>query len=87
MAPWEAALGAKVKAPTPSGIIDLKIPPDSFSGRKLRLQGRGIPGKVPGDLYACCVLPCHPVRANGPRRTIAEMAEELAFNPRASLGV
>ncbi|NNF16628.1 MAG: DnaJ domain-containing protein, partial [Gammaproteobacteria bacterium] len=41
--PWEAALGATLKVPTPAGKIDLKIPPNSSSGRKLRLKGRGIP--------------------------------------------
>jgi len=38
LAPWEAALGAKVKVPTPGGVVDLKIPPNSKSGRKLRLK-------------------------------------------------
>ena len=51
VAPWEAALGASVKVPTPSGAIDLKIPANSKAGKKLRLKGRGIPAKNPGDLY------------------------------------
>ena len=51
VAPWEAALGASVKVPTPSGAIDLKIPSNSKAGKKLRLKGRGIPAKSPGDLY------------------------------------
>lgn len=50
--PWEAALGAKIKAPTPAGPVDLTIPKGTASGRKLRLKGRGIPGDPPGDLYA-----------------------------------
>lgn len=49
--PWEAILGATVKAPTPGGEVDLGIPPNSQSGRKLRLRGRGIPAPEPGDLY------------------------------------
>ena len=52
VAPWEAALGATIKAPTPDGAVDLKIPANSSSGRKLRLKGRGIPGKPAGVLYA-----------------------------------
>ena len=43
--PWEAALGATVKAPTPDGPVDLKIPQGTASGGKLRLRERGIPGK------------------------------------------
>ncbi|MFM2481694.1 DnaJ C-terminal domain-containing protein [Celerinatantimonas sp. YJH-8] len=52
VAPWDAALGAKVSVPLPDGkMIDMKIPANSSGGRKLRLKGRGLPGKVPGDLY------------------------------------
>jgi curved DNA-binding protein len=49
--PWEAALGAEVQAPTPTGWVEVKIPPGSASGRKLRLKGRGIPASTPGDFY------------------------------------
>ncbi|WP_407351741.1 DnaJ C-terminal domain-containing protein [Luteimonas sp. R10] len=44
VAPWEAALGAGVSVPTLGGPVELKIPPDSEAGRKLRLRGRGLPG-------------------------------------------
>jgi curved DNA-binding protein len=49
IAPWEAALGAKVSVPTLGGRVDLSVPPGSQSGRKLRLKGRGLPGKPAGD--------------------------------------
>ncbi|KQY52575.1 DnaJ C-terminal domain-containing protein [Lysobacter sp. Root494] len=49
VAPWEAALGATVSVPTLGGPVELKIPPQSESGRKLRLRGRGLPGTPPGD--------------------------------------
>lgn len=49
VAPWEAALGATLSVPTLGGPVDLKIPAKSEAGRKLRLRGRGLPGKVPGD--------------------------------------
>jgi len=44
VAPWEAALGATISVPTLGGSVDLKIPPGSEAGRKLRLRGRGLPG-------------------------------------------
>ena len=44
VAPWEAALGATISVPTLGGEVELKIPADSESGRKLRLRGRGLPG-------------------------------------------
>lgn len=44
VAPWEAALGATLSVPTLGGPVEVKIPPDSESGRKLRLRGRGLPG-------------------------------------------
>ena len=49
IAPWEAALGATVPVPTLAGTVDLRIPPGTQSGRKLRLKGRGMPGAHPGD--------------------------------------
>ncbi|MGB5146065.1 MAG: DnaJ C-terminal domain-containing protein [Porticoccaceae bacterium] len=80
--PWEAALGATVKAPVPDGAVEVRIPPASRSGRKLRLRGRGIPGEPPGDLYL--VLDIHLPPADTPRaRALYEtMASELAFDPR-----
>ena len=51
VAPWEAALGGKVTAPTPTGNVELTVPAGSQPGRKLRLKGRGLPGTTPGDLY------------------------------------
>ena len=55
IAPWEAALGAEVEAPTPTGRVEIKIPAGSAAGRKLRVKGRGLPatsgGKAAGDFY------------------------------------
>jgi curved DNA-binding protein len=56
VSPWEAALGASVAAATPAGDVLLTIPAGSSQGRKLRLKGRGLPGKQPGDLYAVLTL-------------------------------
>ncbi len=49
VSPWEAALGATVTVPTLGGDVELRIPAGSDGGRKMRLRGRGWPGKVAGD--------------------------------------
>lgn len=49
LAPWEAALGASLSVPTLGGPVELRIPPNSEAGRKLRLRGRGLPGMPQGD--------------------------------------
>ena len=87
VAPWEAMLGAKIKVPTPAGNIDLSIPSESTSGRKLRLKGRGIPGKVPGDLYVVLRIALPPAKTEQAREFYQKMEQELAFNPREKLGV
>ncbi len=43
--PWEAIMGAKVKVPTFSGSIQVTIPPNSNSGKILRLKGLGLKDK------------------------------------------
>ena len=47
----DAILGAKVRVPTPSGAVEMTIPPMTSSGRTFRLRGKGLPGKSGrGDL-------------------------------------
>ncbi len=52
--PWQAVLGADVRIETPDGALNLKVPPGTQGGRRLRLRGRGLPRKdgTRGDLYA-----------------------------------
>jgi curved DNA-binding protein len=87
IAPWEAALGASVKAPVPDGTVEIRIPEGSQSGRKLRLKGRGIPGSPPGDLYLVMEVVVPPADNPKARDFYQTMARELAFNPRQALGV
>jgi len=87
VAPWEAALGATVKAPTPTGAVDMKIPAGSSGGRKLRLKGRGIPGSPPGDLYVVLQIALPADGSEAARAAWRELEKTLKFNPRARLGV
>lgn len=87
IAPWEAALGATVKVPTLTGVVEVKIPPSSQSGRKLRLKGRGIPGEPAGDLYLVLDVVLPKADTEQAQQIYHTMARELAFNPRKALGV
>src|SRR5687768_9414030 len=88
VAPWEAALGATITVPTLEGMVDLKIPADSTTGRKLRLKGRGIPGKSPGDFYVVLRIVPPPANDESDKAFYRSMAEQFkSFNPRAKLGV
>ena len=86
VAPWEAALGADVDVPLPDGSVQLSVPAGSIQGRKLRLKGKGIPGKAPGDLYVVLQIAV-PAPANDAQRDAwRELARLHAFNPRAEMG-
>ncbi len=87
IAPWEATLGATVKTPTPTGVVEVKIPPGSQGGRKLRLKGRGIPGEPAGDLYIALEVVLPKADTEQAQQIYQTMARELAFNPREALGV
>ena len=85
LAPWEAALGAAVMAPTPEGPVRLTIPPGSVAGRQLRLKGRGIPGTPPGDLYVVLTIALPPADSETAREAYRAMAAAFDFNPRQAL--
>lgn len=85
LAPWEAALGAAVMAPTPEGSVRLTIPPGSVAGRQLRLKGRGIPGTPPGDLYVVLTIALPPADSEAAREAYRAMAKAFDFNPRQAL--
>ncbi len=87
VAPWEAALGATVKTPTPGGAVDLKIPAGSHAGTKLRLKGRGIPASTPGDFYVVLQIALPAAGDEKAKAAYRAMADSLPFNPRTSLGV
>ena len=87
VAPWEAALGATVKTPTPSGVVEVKIPPGTVNGRKLRLKGRGIPGTPPGDILVSPQISLPPADSDKAREFYQKMEREMPFNPRSRLGV
>ena len=85
IAPWEAALGAKVTVPTLAGRINLKIPAGAKSGQKMRLKGRGLPSKEAGDQFVVLQIMTPPADTDAAKQLYQQMAEELHFNPRETL--
>lgn len=84
LAPWEAALGATIEVPTLGGAVNLKIPPGTAAGRKLRLAKRGLPrpGGGEGDLYAIVQIVNPTVLGERERDLFRQLAEASHFNPR-----
>ena len=85
IAPWEAALGASIQVPTPAGKVDLKIPANTASGRKLRLKERGIPAREPGDLYAVIRVVLPKADSDARRSAYEALRDAGPFNPRDNL--
>ncbi len=87
VAPWEAALGASVPIPTLDKPVRLKIPAQSQGGRKLRLAGKGLGGRTPGDLYVVLQIVVPPTLTERERELLEELGRVSTFNPRLALGV
>ncbi|HVY52914.1 MAG TPA: DnaJ C-terminal domain-containing protein, partial [Gammaproteobacteria bacterium] len=71
--PWEAALGAKIAVPTLGGQVELKIAAGSQGGQKLRLKGRGLPGKQTGDQYVILQIQTPPATTDAQRSLYEQM--------------
>ena len=77
VAPWQAALGATVTVPTLAGDVELRIPAGSDGGKRMRLRGRGMPGKEPGDQFVTLEIHAPPARTDAQRKLYEEMAKEF----------
>jgi len=83
--PWEAALGAVIDVELPDGgVLKVRIPQGAQSGRQLRVRGKGIPGKTPGDLLLEVQVVVPPASTPRARELYETMAREIAFDPRAT---
>lgn len=83
----EAWRGAKVRVPTPTGDLTVRVPPKSSSGTKLRLRGKGVPRGKAGEssdliVHIEIALPTEAPEIEG----IIEQLEKADTNdPRAEL--
>jgi curved DNA-binding protein len=81
LAPWEAALGAKVAVPTLGGKVELTVPAGAQSGQRLRLRGRGLPGG--GDQLVSIKIMTPTADTAQAKEAYERMKREFAFDPRA----
>lgn len=89
VAPWEAALGAKIAVPTLTGQINVNIPANSQAGQKFRIKGKGLPAKKideAGDLYVMLKIVMPPTVTEEAKVLWKELAEKNHFDPRANGG-
>lgn len=84
LAPWEAALGAKITLPTLNGKINLTIPPNSQSGQRLRINGKGLVNKNGvGDLFATLKIVNPKIANEDTKQLWSQLANTASFDPRA----
>lgn len=85
LAPWEAALGAEISVPTLDARVNIKIPPGTPSGQKLRVRERGLKqrdGKH-GDLIVVTKIIVPPKPTIAEKKIWEQLAKESKYNPRA----
>ncbi|HXQ71643.1 MAG TPA: J domain-containing protein [Pyrinomonadaceae bacterium] len=84
VAPSEAALGAKVEAPTIDGKVELTIPPGTNTGQRLRLRGQGLNKRKGGrgDEYVRMKIVVPKELSAEERRLYEELQRISRFDPR-----
>jgi len=85
----EAALGAKIEVPTIDGRAQLKIPPGTQSGQKLRMRGKGVPSATHegarGDQIVTVEMVVPQLRDERSKEILREFAKLNPEDPRDCL--
>jgi curved DNA-binding protein len=66
--------------------LNVRIPEGTQSGQQLRLRGKGIPSKTPGDMILELQVVLPYATTQKAREFYESMARELAFDPRTDNG-
>lgn len=85
ISPWEAALGTSATVLTPAGTVNVRVPPGTSSGRRLRLRGKGLGSSKggAGDLYAETRIVVPKSLTDKERELFEELAKVSSFDPRS----
>jgi curved DNA-binding protein len=84
LAPWEAVLGANLSVPALDGRVNIKIPPGTQNGQKLRVRGHGLPARngAHGDLMVVARIAVPAKVSEAEKKMWEQLARESKFNPR-----
>jgi curved DNA-binding protein len=84
LAPWEAVLGTNLSVPTLDGKVNIKIPPGTQNGQKLRIRGRGLPQRSGpnGDLIVVTHIEVPDAVSEEERKLWEQLANVSHFKPR-----
>jgi len=84
LAPWEAVLGTSLAVPTLDGKVNIRIPPGTQNGQKLRVRGRGLPQRPSGagDLLVVARVEVPDKITEEERKLWTQLAESSNFHPR-----
>ena len=77
----QAALGAEIEIPAIGGIVNLKIPEGTPSGKELRVRGKGVPflnEKGSGDLIVKVMVEIPKKLSRAQRELVSQLADSLA---------
>lgn len=86
IAPWEAALGAKITVPTLAGSVAMTVPKNAKSGQTLRLKGRGLSNlQATGDQYVAFQIVTPEAKTEEQIQLYQTMEKIMPFQPREHL--
>lgn len=82
----EAALGADLRVPTLDGVVTVRVPAGTPSGRTLRVRGKGVPSRGgAGDLLVTVDVVVPGELSERARKALAEFAAETPGAPRGGI--
>src|SRR5262249_37798813 len=84
ISPWEAVLGASIQIPTIEGPAEIRVPPNTRGGHRLRVRGHGLNKRdgSRGDAYVRLniVVPANPTEKE--KSLYRQLAQAATSSPR-----